>query len=994
MKKNYTFSFLAFCMLFFSAITTFAQNSVINGKVLDENGAAMGSASVTLKELKRTLTTQSDGTFSFTNLKNGSYTVAVSHVGYLSQSKSVSLNGSSNITFNLEPNANNLDEVVIIGYGSQKKSDLTGAVSTVSAKDFNKGPLIAADQLIQGKVSGVQIINNSGQPGGATTVKIRGASAITGSGQPLYIVDGVALDGRSSRPGQNTAVGDLPDSNPLNFINPADIASMEVLKDASATAIYGSRAAYGVVLITTKRGQSGALKVDVNSSVGTSSIFRRIKNLEASGYRDALKKYGLTTGDFGSDVDALKAVTRQGFNQNHSFAFSGGGADNKYRATIGYQDQQGIVRKSGFNRLSGSFNGNFKMLESKKLGLDINLITSQTNDQNAPITNNAGYQGSLIGQALSWNPTKALKKSDGSLNIEQGDIINPLAFSEAYNDNSRVNTVLASISPYYKIADWLEYRALFSANYSAGERRTSIRNFINIQGILKQDANLGGVANVSNNQLLTRQMTHTLSINKKIAKDLNVNAVLGYELIDYINRGTYVSGSNFGDWNLDYTDILAGSNVSSRVISSFNDPKTQLQSFFGRSIFNYKDKYIATITVRSDGSTKFGANNKYGTFPSFSVAWNLKNEEFMKGITFFDQLKIRGGWGKTGNQEFPAGGSQKRFRIVYNSKQDKEVITNENPDLKWQSDVQSNIGVDFEILKGRLSGTIDLFQKKTTDLLFPQTVELPALAGAPFWTNLSGQIINKGVEINLNGKIITGENFRWDLGANATFINNKVENLGQQIINTGEINGQGLSGVNIEVLRQGYPIFAMFTRKYLGLDAQGFSKYEDDGNTLYYVGNPNPKMLLGISTNLEYKNFSFTANLNGAFGQDIYNNTANAILPITNLGSRNIATNLMSLNPMESTSNPIAASSRYIEKGSYLKLANATFSYRFGNVGKNIKNLNIYINGQNLLIITKYSGADPEVNTSKSINGVPSAGIDYIGYPTARSFNFGINFSL
>ncbi|QNL49428.1 SusC/RagA family TonB-linked outer membrane protein [Olivibacter sp. SDN3] len=998
MNKAYLL-FLAIILQITTGTFAFAQNGSIRGKVLDEQNQPLPGASVQIKELQRSVGTDENGNFNLEGVADGTYTLTASYIGYRSSEVRVTVSGSPIVqNFTLDPDAQGLDEVVVVGYGTQRRSDLTGAVASVGEKDFNKGPLVAADQLIQGKVAGVQMINNSGQPGGATTVRIRGNSAVTGTGQPLYIVDGVALDGRSARPNQSGGIGTSPAGNPISFINPADIASMEILKDASATAIYGSRAAYGVVLITTKRGQSGDLKVDVNSSGGISNIMRRIDILDGNQYRDALNRYGLTSGDFGENVDALDAILRTAYNQNHNLSFSGGNEDNKYRASFGYQDQQGIVEKTGFKRLSAAFNGNFKMLKSKKLGLDVNLLTNQNIENIAPIVTDAGATGSLLTHALAWNPTRPLRNPDGSLLIERGNIINPLAMSEAYNDRSNVSTILASLSPSYKFNDWLEYRMLLSINYSTGERRSSTRSFINIPSIMEDPDNnfLGGYASVANNELITKQLTHTLSFNKEVADNLNINAVLGYEYMDFVNRGTDMNARGFGNLPVDYTDVMQATAPANRVLNSFNDPTTQLQSYFGRATFNFKDRYLLTATVRVDGSTRFGENNKYGTFPSFAGAWNIKNEDFLANATWLNQLKIRAGWGRTGNQEFPSGSSQRRYSYGFQGGEQRIIaVNNENANLRWQSDEQMNLGVDFGFFGGRLSGSADYFQKRTSDLLFPQIPFYPAAADASVtWINLPGQVVNKGLELNLNGVVIENDNFRWDLGGNATFVNNNVEDLGNTIIRTGSLSGQGLSDVTVEVIQNNYPLFAMVTREYLGLDENGFSDFTDDGFVFYRVGNPNPKVLLGITTALDYKNFSLTANFNGALGHDIYNNTANAVLPISNLGTRNIASELVNSSILESPANPIAASSRYIENGSYLKLANATLNYRIGDLGSAIKNLNVFVNGQNLFVITKYTGFDPEVNVDKSVSDVPSLGIDNVTYPPARTFNFGVNFSL
>jgi len=975
-------TFLSFFMVFLST-AAFAQ-TVVKGIILDNDKLPLAGA--TLQVAGTNTKTQSDaaGKYQIT-VPSPTSRLIVSFVGFETQTVNVNNQIQINITL---ASLNNLDAVVVVGYASVRKNDLTGAVANVSAKDFNKGPVTAPDQLIQGKVAGVQLTANSGQPGGANTVRIRGNSAIAGTGQPLYIVDGVALDGRSARPGLDAgSLGVTPGGNPLNFINPSDIESMEILKDASATAIYGSRGAYGVVLITTKRGKVGDLKTDFSASTGVSNLMRSIDVMTGDEYRAALSSYGITSGNEGQSVDALKEITRTAYNQNYSLNMSGGREDAKFRFSLGYQDIDGIIKGSNFTKYTAGVTGNFKFLESKKLGLDINVITSQYSENIAPVSNNAGYQGSVLGQALSWNPTKSLYNADGSVFVGTGTTINPVAMLEAYSDKSKVTTALGSFSPYYKIAKGLEYRMLASVNYSTGTRRSSIRSFINLEDIQSK----GGFANIGNNELVTLQNTHTLNYTTDITEGLSLNAVVGYEYMKYINKGSNSSAFGFDNTPIDYTNIMQYSPTDKRTVSSFNDPKSELQSEFARATLNYKNRYIITGTFRIDGSTKFGANNKYGYFPSFSAAWNIKNERFFN-VDAISVLKLRGGWGKTGNQEFPAGASQERYAAT--GPLTFALVNNANVDLKWQSDEQTNIGFDFGLFKGRLTGSVDYFSKKTTDLLYPRIPFVPSSPSAAItWVNLPGIIKNSGIELAVSGQVVAQKDFTWDLGANATFIKNNVSNMPNTIL-TGNLNGQGLSGVTAEVIQNGLPLFAMVTKRYEGLDASGFSQYTDGGFTSYYVGNPNPSTLLGISTTVAYKKLSFTANLNGAFGQDIYNNTANGVISISNLGSKNIATNLVGGSIKESLANPISASSRYIEDGSYLKLANATLNYRIGDIGKSIKNLNIYVTGQNLFVITKFTGFDPEVNVDKNKDGVPSAGIEYIPYPTARTFTFGVNLSL
>jgi len=988
-----------FSMVFvFVLQVCFAQDKTVTGKVTDsKDGSPVSGASVQVKGSRTGTSTKPDGTFSL-SVPSSATTLVITSVGYDRQEVAIT-GGAIEVSFVANAGAN-LNEVVVTGYGSSKKKDLTGSVGSIKEKDFNKGVFTSADQLMQGKVSGVQVINNSGQPGGATTVKIRGASAITGTGQPLYVVDGVPLDGRSARPGLGEIGlgGSNPGNNPLNYINPADIASIDILKDASATAIYGSRAAYGVVLITTKRGKSGEPKIEVSASVGTSKIAKRIEVLNAQQFREALTYYGLSnSNDKGADVNALDAILRSGKIQNYNVSVSGGNENARYRLSLGVLDQEGIVKKSGIKKFTANATLNFKFLESKKLGLDVNIIPSQYREEIAPISNDAGSRGSLIGNALQWNPTERLivKKANGqdSINVlVGGDLLNPVAVQEAITDKARVTTILASISPYYKFTKDLEYRFLYSINYGTGLRSTTVQPFLNFN-----DTYGRGRVRLAQSQLITQQITHTLNYNKQITADLNLQAVAGFEYLKFINKGYDLGGfgnanGGFGDFGLDFEDYIQFTNPTNRTIGSYSDPTNELQSYFVRTAFNYKDKYLLTATFRADGSTKFGENNKYGYFPSFGAAWNVSKEDFFQ-VEAINSLKIRAGWGKTGNSEFPSGSAQLRYSFSGNGSGAFSAANNANQDLKWQADRQFNVGFDMAILKNKINITVDYFNKRTTDLLFPSEPPQPAAPGGVVkWTNLAGNIDNKGVEAAVNAAIITKKDFSWDFGVNATFITNEVSGLPAPI-NTGGLHGQGITGTTVEVIKNGLPINAFFTRQFEGFDkATGLAIYTDGGDVLYYVGNPNPKMTLGLSTTLRYKKLSLIANMNGAFGHDIYNNTLNSVINVGSINNgKNIALSVFRDPVKESFANPLTASSRFLEKGNYLKMANMTLSYAFGDIGKHIKGLSVYVTGQNLFVLTDFSGFDPEVNVDKNQGGVPSAGIEYIPYPSARIFNFGIN---
>jgi iron complex outermembrane receptor protein len=962
-------------------ITTSANaQQIIRGKITDNAGSILSGATISVKGTKNITTSDSAGRFALA--ANPGATLEISYIGY--SNYQYVLGNETELNLSLTRSTENLDSVVVIGYGTIKKKDLTGAVSSVSEKDFNIGIFASPDQLIQGKVSGLQITDDNGQPGGAATIKIRGNAALSGTGQPLFVIDGVPLDGRTLQAGVNPIDGSLVQNgvNPLNFINPDDIASIDILKDASASAIYGSRAAYGVIIINTKKAIAGTPKLNVSINTGISSILKKIEVLDAAQYREAIKFYNVDPSlDKGGTADGLDAILQNALQQNYTIGVTGGNESGKYRLSANLLNQDGIIINTGLKKYGVSIGTNFKFLDSKKLGLDINVNSNQY-IQDVPQPEYSA--AALVVAALKWNPTNSLRNTDGSINMGTADNPNPIAVADYLKNSFKVTTILASIAPYYKFNNWLEYKLLASINYSTGITRSSTnQDFPNSQG---------GSASISNSELITQQFTQTLNFNRKISNNLHLDAVLGYEYMQFTMKGsslkgTGAQGTGFGNFGLDYTNYVQYSGTGNRSISSYIDPVTKLQSFFSRAIFNVKDKYLLTATIRADGSTKFGDNNQFGYFPSFAAAWVISEEDFFN-IKFFNSLKIRAGWGKTGNQEFTSGASQAKYSFRDNGTLIQ--VNSPNPNLKWQADKQFNIGVDFSMLNNRISATLDYFNKNTTDLLFPSPPIQPSPPSSVVrWINLDGEIINKGFEILVNGLIVEKKDFNWNLSVNATFLQNTVRGLPSTVY-TGFISGP------VQVIQNGLPMQTFYTRKFLGLDkANGLSVYEDDGASFYPVGNPNPSMLLGLSSTFNYQKLSLTANMYGAFGQDIYNVTLMSFLNVSNIQrGNNIALSVFNEPVKESLANPVTPSSRFIMSGSYFKMANLTLAYAFGNVGKTFKGMNVYITAQNLFVITKYPGFDPELNTNASINNIPSLGIDYPHYPTARTFLFGLNFSL
>jgi len=965
-----------------------SQNKTVTGRVTDsKDGSPIPGASVLIKGSTGGTNTNPEGSFTL-SVPSSATALIISAVGFTEQELNIT-DGPMTISLVSGGTGSNLNEVVVVGYGTARRKDLTGSVSTVAAKDFNKGTYTSPDQLIQGKAAGVLVINNTGQPGGSTTIRIRGSSSIRSGNQPLFVIDGVPLSGGTARPGGQGGGFGNDGGNPLNYINPNDIANIEILKDASATAIYGSRGANGVVLITTKRGKSGVPQLDVNGSAGVSNVLKKLEVLDAGEYRQALKDYGVTSGDFGGNVDAFDAITRTSLTQNYGVAIGGGTDNGRYRISAGYLDQKGIIETSELKKITANLTSNFRFLESKKLGLDINVLVTQTNENIAPISAFVGFTGNLISQALQWNPTHPLiKPGTDSAWIDPAvgeTTVNPLAQLNYFSDKAKVNTIIASISPSYKITNDLEYKLIYSVNRQVGKRTGQINRLLNQEGVKDR-----GLAFIGNQEQTNTQVTNTLNYNKKVSSALNVNALVGHEWLTYDAKGNGGFGQDFTNVGLDYYNYQQFSTQSSRGVFSFASPTTELQSFFGRAIINLMDKYLITGTMRADGSTRFGENNKYGYFPSVGVAWNISQEEFLSGSRMINNLKLRASWGKTGNQEFPSGASLNRFGF---GQQSISQSNYGNADLKWESSTTTNAGIDFTILNNRLSGSVDYFYKKTTDVLFEQNIVQPA-PGGKIWINLPGYVLNKGVEVTLLSNILSTKDMNWNIGGNASFLKNTVSGLAG-FYETGDLRGQGFSNVRGQRLTAGQPLNVWYLRRFEGIDkASGQSIFTDGGNTLYYSGSPNPKMLLGLSTDFTYKKLSATINMNGTFGHYLFNNTAASVLGIGNLGTRNIAKDLIGTDIKEAISNAPAPSSRNLEKGNYIKMANASLGYRVGDIGKSIRNLYISLTGQNLFVITKYKGFDPEVNTDGGVDGIPSLGIEYIPYPSARTIQLGINFTL
>jgi iron complex outermembrane receptor protein len=994
--KKLLSAFLIFALVFVVQSAS-AQDKTVTGKVTDsKDGTPVVGASVQPKGGRTGTSTKADGTFSI-NVASNVTTLVITSVGFETQEVSIAGVSSVDVSF-VSSVGSNLNEVVVTGYGTARRRDLTGAISSVRAKDFNQGVVTSPDQLLQNKVAGMEVTNNSGQPGVATTIKIRGNNSIRAVNNPLYVIDGVPLDGRTARPSVTIAqgFGTTPESNPLLYINPNDIAQIDVLKDASSAAIYGSRGANGVIVITTKKATSGGTRLEFGTNFGAAmGYLKGYEILSADQFRTALKKYAQPTSlDKGATIDALDAITQKSLSQNYNLALSGGSETGRFRASFLASRAVGFLKNSNLDKYLGSFGGQYKFMD-KKLSVDFNLKAGNTKEDITNVSNTADSKGNLISAALSWNPTESFTDNTGAFITAGNGSGNPLAFSKAYSDIAKVNSFLGDVSLGYKLMDNLEYKFLYAINHSTGERNTNIDGWLGgyngISGL--------GVGAKSFAKLTSQTFTHTVNYRANLTSRIRLEALAGFEYWKSDYSGSTFSAAGFNTnltqasiIKIKYTDILTNGNTQNPP-STFVNPQTELQSFFGRAIFNISDKYLITGTIRADGSSKFGKNNKYGYFPSFAAKWNISNEDFMKSSSLFSNLALRASWGITGNQEFPAGASQEQFGFTaYNTAGQFNVA---NPDLRWEETTSYNFGLDFAFKNGKIYGSLDYYNKNTTDILFQSTAIQPAPASI-YFINIPAELTNKGIEFSIGAALIDRTDFGLDVNFNIANNKNLLTNFFApgtktpiQIL-TGQINGQGVSGTLSQIITNNQPVNEFYLKRFNGFDANGIQQIGADPE---FAGDPNPHTVYGFGINIRYKKIAFSTNVGGAGGYMIYNNTATNITNLAGItGGRNV--DLAAFNSAEKTASAAAASTRFLEKGDYFKLRNATLRYTIGDVGKYFKGITAFVTGTNLFVITKFTGFDPEVNIDKGSNNYPSRSIEYVPYPTPRSISFGFNLSL
>ena len=978
-------------------LTLVSAQLSVSGTVTDENGGPLPGANVVVKGTTNGTTTDFDGKFVIT--ADADAILEVSYLGY--SPKEVAVNGKSIVVVTLEPDAAQLNDVVVVGYGTQKRADVTGAIASVKSEDFNKGVVTNPGELLQGKMAGVNIVSNSGEPGSSQNVIIRGIGSLRSGTQPLYVVDGFLLD--------NSSTGIA--NNPLNFLNPNDIESIDVLKDASATAVYGSRASNGVVVITTKRGKSGKTQMNFSVSTAWSSMANKIDVFSADEFRRQVVAVGGTLDDFDGNTDWQEELGQTGITKDINFSMSGAANDKvSYFASVGVQDQEGILKKSDLKRYSGKLNMSQKAFDGK-LNVDYNLTATRTENLRPSIN-------STISDMLSLNPTIPAY-TDGMPTLLNTNALNPLTRYNIYSDQAVNNRILATISPSVQILDGLVYKLNLGVDYSSTNRYQQYKPFtevVNESNI--SDGALDVIISANTNQLVENTLTY------KWNNDVhNLVVLAGHSYQKFLDETRISSYAGFASNNIDpiYQDQTSTDQYPTTVSSSAVE--NELQSFFGRLNYIYADKYLATATLRADGSSKFGENNKYGYFPSFALGWNISNEGFMDN-SLFDNLKLRASWGQTGNQEIPSKITQASYSedrlITGNGSLNTYPIDTDgnsidsypygivftrlaNPNLQWEVSTQVDLGIDFTLFNYRLTGTLDYFNKASSNILLEVVPADPVEPTATYWNNIPDmKIHNNGFELALDYNSDRQRDFSYNIGGNITYIQNKVSDSPYSVLTTGSAQGSGQTGATINGYINNEPIGAFYMFQFDGIGADGLNMFRDingDGATLdndrSVVGSAIPKFIYAYYLNFKYKDFDLGLNFNGVAGNKIYNHTTMSLFNKALLARSNNATDFAVQYPNESVTNANTVSTRYLEDGSFLRLNNATLGYNLNaeqiGWGDAFQNIRLSLTGQNLFVITDYSGFDPEVNTGSTSGGIQTFGIDYFTYPKARTFLVGLN---
>lgn len=1002
---------LVLMMVLLLNISLFAQDGyTLTGTVLDETNMPVPGANVVIQNTTTGTSTDFDGNFSIT-VSNGDI-LEFSSIGYAK--KEVAITGQQTLNVVLAEDASQLEEVVVVGYGSQKKSDITGSVSSVKSEELNAYPVLDAAQALQGRAAGVVVqSNNGGEPGAPISIKIRGNTSINASSSPLVVVDGFV--GAS-----------MPQAN--------DIESMEVLKDASATAIYGSRGSNGVILVTTKKGRSGKLSIEANTTYAIQNISNRLDLLNASEFADYQNQIRTNNGvstpyaQGPANTDWQDLIYRSGSTSNNQVSFSGGSEKINFYASANYFKQDGIIIGSDFERLT--FLSNIDAQVTDKLKLGMNLFGSRGIKNGSATQSNGSVSAGgddVITLALRYAPDQPVYNADGTYTFGNtvGDPVdNPFAVATERIDETKTDNFRANLYANYEILEGLSFKTTFGLSTENQTRG------IFLPSLLTQTAGgESGRAIVDTNRETSVLSENYLTYTKEFGKS-NLTLLGGYSYQKTVNENFFSEATGFISDGFSYYGLGSATNI---LQPSSSKSDVEIQSQFGRFNYDFDDKYLLTATIRRDGASNFSANEKYALFPSAALGWKVSNENFLKDSKAISNLKFRASYGVTGNPSIGAYESLSRLETLYASSNGQTVSAvtpeqPENPNLKWESSYQTNFGIDLGLINNRVSVSLDYYNIDTKDLILTDNsiTEYLGFSGDDILANV-GEINNRGLEIALSTKNILKEDFRWTTDFNIAFNKNEVVSLVNDADLFFDATPSYFSHDRSYVLRVGEEVGLFWGYEYAGVYQGGtapagtqtlsggvagdplFADIDGSGDITEAdrttIGNPNPDFTWGFTNNFSYKNLDLSIFLQGSQGGDIFNLTN---VQLTN-GDANTTrayynsawtpTNTDTNTPRVGNNSNREISSRFIEDGSYVRLKNISLGYTVPSditEKLGLDNLRLSLSGQNLLTFTNYSGLDPEVsyygsggNNNTSSN--TAQGFDFGNYPTVRTVTMSLN---
>lgn len=965
----------------------------VSGIVTDMNNVPLGGANVIEKGTTNGVVTDFDGRFEI-QVKGSESVLSFSFIGF--KSKNIVIGDNTLLNIQLEEDAQGLDEVVVVGYGSVKRADVTGAVSTVDSETITAIPTSDVQQALKGRSAGVRVVQNSGQPGSSVQIQIRGGNSYLGDNNPLYVVDGFPITGD------------------ISFLNPADIQTIDILKDASATAIYGSRGANGVVMITTKGGRKGQKgRIDLQSYYGSQHVIDRYEMMNTTQFVELANQQALNEGkSLPFDVNHMPILNtnwqdeifRTAGIQSHTLSFSGGSDKSSYSVSANYFDQEGVIINSSLKR--GSLRLSLNQDVNDWLRLSTNAVVTRTENNDANVNNGSGGGNNIFSAALAAPPTISPYDEQGNLNdvgiypFSPVVINNPLAYASIL-DQQLSTKVLGNIALEFSFSEYLKFKVL-----GGTEQLFTEENYYSPSVIANRSPT--GFARTSLLRNISYLNENILTYDRQIGKDDHISLVGGFTVQTFQSKYNQSSATGFANDDLQNNALGSGDTT---LPNQSSITEWTLLSWLGRVNYSINDKYLFTASIRADGSSRFGENNKWGVFSSGAFAWKINNEEFLKNWDALSNLKLRIGYGETGStaiNPYQSLNSLQQARATFGNSDaiGFASLSAPNPDLRWETTSQLGIGLDVGFLNDKYRFTVDYYNKKTTDLL--AIIPLPGSVGYSSQITNLGEVGNYGMEFSLGATIFQGE-FTWDVLGQLSFNRNEVISIGEDILG-GPLDIPFAAPINIA--REGEPLGMFYGFLEDGYDDQGVIKYQDlngDGEISnedqQIIGNPYPDFIYGLNNTFHYKNIELNIFIEGSQGNDIFWATGAVVSNSLSEGGNQLADlsenywtpdNTSALYPAPTSNrSQFRVSDRFIKDGSYLRLKNVRLAYNvpLSEIKIPIESLQVYVSGQNLFTLSNYPGLDPEVNT-RSAKGDLRIGIDQTGYPSSKIITLGLNMQL